>query len=245
MPVAKPLVGVCGVDTATKLSAASAGRLAAASVPVPVAGGVAPIRFVTRYVSLGPASPGDLDAAETAAILGAGLALVVVQHVRYPGWAASGQLGAVDGQHAALNAEEAGYPGNLTPDEPTLSLVCDLEGVANTGAPVAEYVDAWCLAVAGAGYTPVLYVGYKCGLTPAELYSLPHVSRYWCDAGPRSVAVRGFCAKQHPQVTIAGVLVDPDYAYTDALGGTLVGLSGDSVARDTDPAPASGPDEAA
>jgi hypothetical protein len=214
-PTARPLGDEWGIDCSQKLTAASAKALRS----------LGRYDFVWRYVFFNQPRPGDLDPAETAAILDAGLTLLVVQHVRNPGWTASDQLGGSDGQWAVRNAAEAGYPPNMG-----LSVALDLEGLANSGAPVAEFVDQWCLTVASAGYEPVLYVGYDAGLSPQELYDLPHVARYWSDAGPRSVVTRGFCCKQGPEQTIAGVRVDTDHATPDMLGGVLVGLC---VAPDT------------
>ncbi len=187
-----------------------------------------PVTWVMRYVFYGPPQHGDLNAAETEAILNAGLTLLVVCHVRQPGWTASGQIGASDGQWMARNAAAAGYGAGLG-----LSLVIDLEGVANAGAPVAEYVDAACQAIIAAGYVSALYCGYATGLSPSELYDLPHVQRYLSDLANRQVAVRGTCALQYAEVTLAGVgTVDPNWSHPDALGGTLVGLAagGDAAA---------------
>jgi len=208
-PIARPLGDEHGIDCSQKLTAESLSHFRLQSA----------VQFVWRYVFFNQARAGDLDATETAAILAAGLTLLVVQHVRNPGWTASGQLGASDGQWAVRNAVEAGYPANMG-----LCLALDLEGLANSGPAVAEFVDQWCLTVGSAGYVPVLYVGYECGLSPQELYDLPHVARYWSDAGPRSVAVRGFCCRQGAEQTISGVRVDTDHAFADALGGVLVGL---------------------
>jgi hypothetical protein len=48
-----------------------------------------------------------------------------------------------------------------------------------------------------------------------------HFHSYWSDAGPRSVATRGFAMKQlSPEVTIDGVGFDPDTLRADALGDT-------------------------
>lgn len=181
------------------------------------------LEFCIRYVFFGPPVHGDLTELETSAILDARLTLMVVQHCRNPGWTATGQLGDSDGAWAVRNAAAAGYePGK------GLALACDLEGVANSGADVAEHVTRWAERVTNGGYQPVLYVGYQCGLTAQELYALHPVHRYWSDAGPRDVAVRGFCCKQGPEVTIAGVRVDVDHAGPDALGGCLTGMVADA-----------------
>lgn len=201
-----------GADTSSKLTAAAARGLSRAVI------NDSPIRFVWRYVFFGEAVKSDIDADEARAICDAGLILLLVQHCRNPGWIASPDLGRSDGQWAARNAWEAGY-------EAGCALALDLEGLGNSGSVVAEHVDAWAEEVAGAGYMPVLYVGFQCGLTPEQLWELPRFARYWSDGGPRSVANRGFCCVQHPSIQIAGVKIDPDYAAPDELGGALVGMA--------------------
>ena len=213
-----------GVDTSGKLTPAMARALAGSSWQG------APIRFVFRYVPLpGNAGHGDIDPGELEAIIGAGLMLGLVQHCRLPGWAASGMQGTLDGKAASYAAKLAGYQLGA-------HLAFDLEGCRDSGAPVAAHVNAWAAEVSAAGYEPLLYVGYAAGLGPAELYDLPLVNAYWSDYGPRSVATRGFCLRQHAQTALAGITVDPDVATADVLGGRLL-LMGREPAP-TDPAPA-------
>lgn len=222
-PVAVPLENCFGFDCNTKLDEKSAARLAASTFGFNYQ--EHPLEFAIRYVFYREAVPGDLSAAETDAILGAGLRMLVVQHVRNPGWTASEECGASDGQWAARNAAAAGYLAGC-------HLALDLEGVANSGHRVSAHAVAWATAVRDGGFLPVIYVGYQCGLTPDELWELPNVDRYWSDFGTRHVSNRGFCCQQFKQQIIAGVEVDPDHAYPDALGGTLVamGVEPDSVA---------------
>jgi hypothetical protein len=200
-----------GVDTNAKLTAQSAQQLAAATYQ-----GSA-IEFIARYVSLGAPSPGDITGDEVNAILAAGLALLLVQHVRNPGWTPSGAQGTSDGQHAAAHASSVGYAAGA-------HLVMDLEGVA-AGTPaqaVIDHVNGWASAVIQAGYQAMLYVGYEAILTPQQLYeALPDIHRYWSDFGNRSVATRGFCMKQVSGTThLAGVPfgIDPDQITADAKG---------------------------
>jgi hypothetical protein len=213
---ARALGGCWLVDTNAKITAASARALAAASYQGH------PIVGIWRYVFFGPPIRGDLDADELRAITDAGLTLLVVQHCRSGSWRCSGQQGHEDGVYAVLNAQSAGY---VTPrgGDP-LCLALDLESVQNPGPDVAAHVDAWCQVVQGAGYRPVLYVGFAAGLSPDELYARPYVDRYWSDAGPRKVTTRGFCCKQGGATVLGGVSVDVDHAFPDALGGTLTGL---------------------
>jgi Rv2525c-like, glycoside hydrolase-like domain len=200
-----------GCDTSAKLTRAVAQGLAAATW----AG--QPLRFVFRYVPIvdGPA-PGDIDAGERAAILDAGLWLGLVQHVCDRSWVASVGTGNGDGQRAAAAAQAAGYLAGA-------HLALDLEGCASVGPVVAAYVEAWAAVVLAEGFTPLLYVGYAAGLSATQLYQwLPSVKAYWSDYGPRAVDPRGFVCKQSAQVQIAGVLVDPDRASADRLGGRLL-----------------------
>lgn len=195
------------VDTSWKLTAASITALAAATWEGQ------PIKGIVRYVSIHDESKQDIDAEELATIIGAGLGCMLVQHVRYPGWQATASQGQADGLAAGANAKGAGYPMGA-------NLWLDLEGVANVGAEVIDYVNAWATAVAAQGFIPSLYVGYSCGLTPQQLYeSLPDIHAYWSDAGPRDVERRGFCMKQHTQTALGGVQVDPDTVTADKLGG--------------------------
>ena len=212
-PIACELPDCWGVDCSQKLTA---NELFAFKLQSAIC-----VRFVVRYVFFGPPRPGDLDLSETQTVLDAGLTLLVVQHVRDHDWSPSKQLGDSDGGWAAKNAEAAGYPPGLG-----LHIALDLEGVAaaSWGAPTIEHAETWCSAVLAGGYRPVIYVGYKCGLTPQQLYDLPNVDRYWSDAGPRSVVTRGFCMKQHAEITMAGIFVDPDHHSPDALNGVLTGL---------------------
>ena len=68
-------------------------------------------RFCLRYLSLTAGqSSGDLSPGEAGNILGAGLALMPVQHVRSAGWQPTGSLGQQDGANAANNAAAVGFP---------------------------------------------------------------------------------------------------------------------------------------
>lgn len=209
-----------GCDVSSKLNAQSATNLARAAMSN---GNRA--TFVWRYVSLDTEPDGsgrypvDIDPAERDAILDAGLTLLLVQHVNYPGWYASALNGASHGKAAANHAAWAGYPKGC-------HLACDLEGVASgdSAAQIADYVNGWCRQVIAAGYLPVLYVGYACGLNSKQLWELPLVSRYWSDFGQRSVDNRGFCMVQGREEVVASIKIDVDHAMPDKLGGCLVGM---------------------
>lgn len=211
-----------GVDTSGKLTRDICDRLVKATVHDQ------PIRFVERYVFFGEPRLHDLDADEVGHILASGLILSVVAHVRIPGWEATGDMGEADARHVVSNAEECGYEPHLVDEfgrPPTLT--CDLEGVKNSGQPVFDYCKRWGAVVRDAGYSACLYVGYACGLTPAQLYQIPTIDRYWSDYGARSVDKRGFCVKQYGQTmtSAANMFVDPDHAYPDSLGGCITGVA--------------------
>lgn len=229
--VTRELRGVWGIDTSWKLSPANISALCQARIPASVAPSSPPIDFFVRYLSLGPQSPADLSVTETSAILAMGRALFAAQHVRAShgqGWDASGALGASDGQWAARNAVTAGLVDGLG-----ICVALDLEDVsqATWGQPTIDHATEWCRQVVVAGFEPVVYVGFNCGLSPAQLYGLPTVRRYWSDYGPRSVIERGFACTQHAQTSIAGVAVDPDYAGPDNMGDCLVGMADDGRAQ--------------
>jgi hypothetical protein len=180
-------------------------------------------KFVRRYVRRTQASPGNLTADEANIILAAGLGLAAVQHVKSASsWAPVAGDGKAYGETAASEAAIVGLP-------PGSMIACDLEGVTpgTDSQVVADYARAWHRAVSGAGFLPELYVGWHCGLTPAQLYDLPF-ARYWgaynldSDQEP---AVRGICMKQH-EATLAdgniGLPYDTDVTRTDAKGGRSV-----------------------
>jgi hypothetical protein len=70
--------------------------------------------FCLRYISRGESEgSGDLSVAEANRILGAGFALMPVQHVASQGWSPSGDLGKNNGQHAAAHAADIGFPAGI------------------------------------------------------------------------------------------------------------------------------------
>lgn len=201
--------GTRGVDCITTLNATSCARLKLAG-----------IGYVVRY--LGALGPQERDA-----ILGAGLALLVVGYSRKPGWAPTGALGAQDGATAVLHATQASLPTGM-------HLFCDLEGPASstTAADCIAYVNAWTSAVKGAGYRAGLYVGYGLPLTSIQLYEDLDVDCYWhsCSQCP-DVARRGYAMIQnaHANQVVAGVQVDVDEVQTDKLGGVPMWLVADPM----------------
>ena len=208
--IATPFTDVV-IDTSTKLTSSEAKALYAAGV-----------RTVGRYLFFRyPQGPGDLDAAELAALVDAGLTVFAIQHVRNPGWTGSSSLGGADAQAAIANAQAAGYVGD------GLCLALDLEG-CKTGDPA--HAAAWCTAVGSAGYRPLVYIGYASGMVTPGMGALAGDPRFWCDYAPisaRPIPSRGYSLHQQAQTTLAGVGVDRD-TILDADG--LVGLGPDVAA---------------
>jgi len=169
---------------------------------------------VARYVPLPNNSPaGDIDAKELASILDGGLGLLLVQHVRKPGWNPGAHSGDADAHMALEFARASGYM-------PSGHIFLDLEGIAGTGPDTKAFAEAWAAVIAAGGYSAGCYVGYDVPLNAQELYDLHTINSYWSDAGPRAVARRGFAIKQHPEIKIAGVAFDPDTIQVDGCGDT-------------------------
>ena len=205
--------GSRGLDANRALSASDAAAFAAKG-----------FTFVVRYVRRSQAHSYDLTATETAAILGAGLGLMVVQHVAPEGWTPCGDDGALYGNTAAREALAAGYRSGTT-------LWCDLEGVAASTPPgdVIDFCNEWYEAAKAMGFVPGLYVGDCCGLTAGLLYHALKFSLFWSaynlnhDQYP---AVRGVAMKQAAAARedfLSGFTnqnMDVDVISADALGGT-------------------------
>lgn len=180
-------------------------------------------RFAVRYVRRAEVNNHDLTTGEVLGILGAGLGLMVVQHVAKPGWMPSASLGAQYGVTAGLEARAVGIPRGVT-------LWCDLEEVdsAADASSVIGYCNSWSSAVQAAGYSSGLYVGDGCGLSAQDLYWKLRFALFWgafninTDNIP---AVRGLCMRQRPypseEKRVAGVPFeyDEDLIMGDALGG--------------------------
>jgi len=215
MSIGQLTAGVRGVDCNRPLSGSDATAFLAKG-----------FQFAVRYVRRTQQHAYDLTASETADILSAGMGLMVVQHVAPPGWLPTGDDGALYGNTAARESITAGLRLGST-------VWCDLEGVEH-GTPagdVVEFCNEWHDAVAALGFSPGLYVGDSCVLSPNELYSLLRFESYWSaynlnsDAVP---AVRGVQMKQHVAQRadfIAGFdnqNMDVDVLCGDALGGLPV-----------------------
>ncbi len=194
-----------GFDADTALTATSCAGLVAAGMT-----------FAIRYVGFSQqhSTTGDLTAAEVQTILSSGLALMVVQHVRFPGWKPSAAVGTADGQTAVEHALAAGV-GTGT------CLWCDLEGIAGSAEDTIAHANAWATAVRAAAYDPGVYVGAGVPLTGAQLFEALTVQRYWKSLSQvPNVATRGYQMVQRAGgPLVAGVSIDRNRIQTDAKGG--------------------------
>ena len=209
------------VDSSTRLTVASAAAIAAHVDPD---GGR--IGGVCRYIPFaGHVVGNDLTAEEGAIITGAGLALLVVQHVRFgqtptqTGWHPTSTMGSADGLAAVSACRSADMPAGL-------SVVYDMEGpsAATTAQDCADYDHAWCDVVGSAGYLPCAYLGYGLPMSAEQEYMLK-VVRYW-KSGSYVVepAEVGWAMVQDPRfdVMVGGVAVDRDMAQADKKGRRMV-----------------------
>ena len=205
--------GWIGFDTDTKLSSDICNAMRSYGY-----------RFAIRYLSIGPdCAPGDLDHDEMVTITQAGLALMAVQHVRFPGWRPVKSLGLSDGANAVTHALNAGLIAGV-------SIWHDLEGVQQpyVAQNIIDYLEAWYDQVRRPAYLPGQYVGANCGLTGEQLWGLT-VTRYWKSAsGVPDIPNRGYCMIQSlVPGTVAGISIDRDEVRKDNLGGLPVGMVDD------------------
>ena len=213
--------GVRGFDTTETITARAA-----------VAFRRAGYRFAVRYVRRDKPHASALKGTEARSLLNSGIGLMIVQYVESEtAWSPTANKGTRNGGVAASECELLGVPWGVT-------VWCDLEGVA-AGTPsqrVIDYCNAWHAAVSGAGYVPGIYVGYRAGLTPTQLYRALRFTHYWgaynlnVDQYP---AVRGIQMKQSKAKSSdrpSGVSIDfqTDRIKADGLRGrpTLLALEG-------------------
>jgi len=213
--------GVRGIDTASTVTAAAAAALHKAGY-----------RFCVRYVRRDKQHASALSPKEARYLLNTGLGLMAVQYVESESsWKPTSAKGSRNGGVAASEAEKLELPWGVT-------IWCDLEGV-EVGTPaqrVIDYCNQWHSAVSSAGYVPGLYVGYRAGLSPPQLYRSLRFTHYWgaynlnADKYP---AVRGLQMKQSQRKsgdapTGLGLDFQVDRVSADALGGrpTLLALDG-------------------
>jgi len=208
--------GAPGFDCNTVLTASSAASFVDAGFDFAV-------RYVPRnFVATPDNAQGNLTTPEAEAILGAGLALMVVQHVASAGWTPSQSLGDSYGSYAAQNAQEIGLP-------PGMILWVDLEGIASGTSPstTTAYCQAWADQVSAAGYVPGVYIGANTGLNASQIEALPF-DYYW-QSGSSVPALNqtGYCMVQSisSSYVVAGVAYDLDVVQTDLDGKTPVWLA--------------------
>ena len=180
--------------------------------------------FAIRYVRRQQEHDYDLSVSERDAVLGAGLGLMIVQHVAPDGWVPTGADGTLYGGTAVDALGKLGIPANV-------SVWLDLEGVKD-GTPhqdVIDFCNNWFDVVDAIGYTPGLYVGFGCGLTPDELYHALKFAHMWsaynldADQFPavRGVQMRQSVAKASDLIPgFTNQNMDVDRIGPDALGGT-------------------------
>jgi hypothetical protein len=179
-------------------------------------------KFCVRYITRAQPTEqeGDLTTAEANAILGAGLALMVVQHVAASPWNPTETLGTQYGNNAVSCAKEVGLP-------PGMNVWLDLEGCApNTpDQNVIDYCNAWFGLVAAAGYVPGLYVGSSAILDSDQLYWELDCEHYWRSGSSSTpdIAVRGYQMFQYIPGGTSDI--DVDVTRTDLLGGTALWLT--------------------
>jgi hypothetical protein len=189
-------------------------------------------RFCVRYVRRDKPHASALSVREATSLLNVGIGLMLVQYVESDtAWIPSAVKGTTNGTVAASEAAKLGVPWGVT-------VWCDLEGV-KPGTPaqkVIDYCNRWHAAVSSAGYVPGVYVGYRAGLSPTQLYRALRFTHYWGAYNlntDRYPAVRGIQMKQlratrNDFVSESGIDYQVDRVRVDALGGrpTLLALEG-------------------
>jgi hypothetical protein len=213
--------GVRGFDTAETVTPAAAKAFRRAGY-----------RFCVRYVRRDRPHASALSAKEATSLLNVGIGLMLVQYVESDtAWIPSASKGTTNGTVAASEAAKLGVPWGVT-------VWCDLEGVKR-GTPaqkVIDYCNRWHAAVSSAGYVPGVYVGYRAGLSPTQLYRALRFTHYWgaynlnTDQYPavRGIQMKQLRATRSDAVSQPGIDYQIDRVRADALGGrpTLLALEG-------------------
>ena len=153
---------------------------------------------------------GNLTAELVAEAHAHGKGVVPVNFSRGEGWIPTADEGHGDAQRTLERLDALGM---LLPG---LDDWCDLEGA---GADPTAYLNAWSTDVAGK-LVAGLYVGAGGLLTAAQLYALPHFTRYWHSLSrgiPEPLC--GFVQAQlYPTTSINGLPVDMNFAQQDFRG---------------------------
>jgi hypothetical protein len=196
MNIAPVPVGSIGFDCVTTLDSTSAARMKGVGFD-----------FAVRYL-------GGVSVSEMGDILGAGLGLELVTYSRAPGWTPSAALGSQDGAQDVAQLHALGVGAGMV-------VWIDLEGSGGDMSATTEWINARSQALVAAGYIAGVYVGSGCVLDGAQLYALPHVSRYW-RAFNEGIPVPscGFCQMQlyPPDQTVEGIEIDHDATQQDYSG---------------------------
>ena len=213
--------GVRGFDTAETVSSSAATAFRQRGY-----------RFCVRYVRRDKPHASALSAKEAKYLLAAGIGVMLVQYVESESaWIPGAAKGTTNGGVAASEAVKLGVPWGVT-------VWCDLEGVApsTSAQKVIDYCNRWHGAVSSAGYVPGLYVGYRAGLSPTQLYRSLRFTHYWGAFNLNSdqyPAVRGIQMKQSlrrktDSVPNSSNDFQIDRISADALGGrpTVLALDG-------------------
>jgi hypothetical protein len=198
------------LDTSAKLGPTAIAAIKAYVEPGPLARRVV---GVVRTLPLPSETLGrEITRGEAELLVGANLQLALYQRVRLPGWDPATHSGAADAMHAVAAARAATYPEGAV-------IYQDLEGISGTAASTEKFANDCCDALFQLRAQPGEYAGYQDPLDPAGLYRLHRATTYWCDFGPRTVAVRGHAMKQHaPEIVLAGVRFDRNTMAEDLLG---------------------------
>jgi hypothetical protein len=167
-----------------------------------------------RYFPLNASDvAGCLTSLELQALLSAGLAVMVVQHVDAFPWSPTASLGTSHGSYAVSYAKAIGYPIGGP-------IYCDMESPATsaTAADCLAYINAWVKEVETAGFESGLYCGWGLPLTPMQLFDISLVTLYWRAYNGPEVAIRGYSMIQHTEQSLNGIPYDPNTIQADDLG---------------------------
>jgi len=180
--------------------------------------------FCLRYLAfMDYDRPGDMDGAEAARILEAGLALMPIYPYAGDNWRPTG-WGTTYGQRAVDSARRIGFPAGV-------NIWVDVEAVngATPASDVITFVNEWSSVVASAGFVPGIYVGANSGLDGNQLYNSLTLEHYWKSGSlVPAIPTRGYQMIQTIPGTprsIGGVSIDTNVTQTDGLGGNALWLS--------------------
>lgn len=175
---------------------------------------------VARYAPFSDQSAegkrGCFDADEVQRVHARGLGFLPLQHVRYPGWHPSYELGSADGIAMVQWCRSAGLP-----IEDGLCLAYDLEGPTGDAADSIAYDRGHTDITRRVGALPMAYLGYGVPLDATQRWQL-QVKRYWRAGGDIIAPLNcEWCVRQLlplDQEIAPGFRVDFDVALPDKLG---------------------------